>query len=70
MEKNETIAKEFEFLGQFYYVSKHIGSNTIKFKRLEKDFWGNTKYKQIYSGHINPLEEVVKFFNTNPPTQL
>lgn len=64
--KENSVSKEFEFLGSHYRVTRHIGSEVISLDELVPNgFWGkaNMVYKRIYMGHTDPLEEALKFFN-------
>ncbi len=63
--KDLKISKEIEWLGNYYRITRHIGSEVIQIEELVKNgFWGkhNMVYKRIYFGHIDPLEEAIKFF--------
>jgi hypothetical protein len=55
-----------EWLGSRFEVTKHCGANVIEI-RQDKDlgFWRGKKSVLVYFGHIDPLKEMVKFFEEN-----
>lgn len=64
--KEKTLSKEFEYIGEYYRVSKHLGTNLIKIEVLVPNgFWGKSDmiYKTIYFGFPQPITEALNFFN-------
>ena len=54
----------FEFLGNHYRVTRHCGAEIIELETLEQGFWGKWKWKKVYMGHRQVLEEALKIFNS------
>jgi hypothetical protein len=66
--KENSISKEFEWLGTYYKVTRHIGSEVIEIsEKVPNGFWGkhDLVWKRIYFGHTNPLEEAINFFKNS-----
>ena len=65
--KETSITKEFTFINDHYKVTKYHGSEVLEIELFSKDsIWNDGSYKRIYFGHLEPLEEIIKFFKENP----
>lgn len=60
--KKTKVTTSFEFLGEYFAITKHLGSNVIEIAELVDKRFGGTEYKRIYFGHIVPLKEAIRFF--------
>jgi hypothetical protein len=69
--KNPHIAKQIEWLGEHYRVTKYFGSNVLRLEKLERSTWfRNAEWRTVYFGHIDVLEDCVRFFHANNPDEL
>lgn len=66
--KETKVSKEFEWLGEYYRVSKYHGSEVMEIEvMVPNGFWGksNMIYQRIYMGHEQPIEAALNFFKEN-----
>ena len=68
--KQNQIAKQIEWLGTTYRITKYFGSEILRLEELENSGWFNRpRWKTLYFGHIDVLQDCDRFFQANASPQ-